>query len=87
VGSVAVDLKKMTELMKKGWSWEGSGSADLIDAVAKLSEEMSVLEQNKLSIQLTDGIPNYGTAGQFAVSDGKGGIVWKTLVEAEEVSY
>lgn len=55
--------------------------------VGELSAEMSALEQNKLSIQLTDGIPNHGTAGQFAVSDGKGGIMWKTLVEAEEVAY
>ena len=30
---------------------------------------------------------DHGTAGQFAVSDGKGGITWKTLVEAEAVMY
>jgi hypothetical protein len=29
VGSVAVDLKKMAGLMKKGWSWEGSGGASV----------------------------------------------------------
>ena len=50
------------------------------DGIGQLSEE-------KLSIPTTDSKPDHGTAGQFAVSDGKGGIVWKTLVEAEEVSY
>lgn len=28
-----------------------------------------------------------GQAGQFAVSDGMGGIMWKTLFEVEEVAY
>ena len=44
-------------------------------------------ENEKLSLPQSNGTPNHGTAGQFAVSDGKGGIMWKTLVEAEEVAY
>lgn len=60
-------------------------SKEYVDGQINLiSDETTALEQNKLSIQLTNGIPNYGTAGQFAVSDSKGGIVWKTLVEAED---
>lgn len=53
---------------------------DGIVAVAALSEE-------KVTLPQTNGTPNFGTAGQFAVSDGNGGIMWKTLYEAEEVSY
>lgn len=45
------------------------------------------LAEGKLAIPKTGDTPNYGTAGQFAVSDGKGGITWKTLVEAEGVMY
>lgn len=41
----------------------------------------------KVSLPVTNSTPNYGTAGQFAVSDGNGGITWKTLVEAEGVDY
>ena len=40
-----------------------------------------------VSLPKTGDKADHGTAGQFAVSDGKGGITWKTLVEAEAVSY
>ena len=45
------------------------------------------LGKTKVSMPEQGDIVDHGTAGQFAVSDGKGGIVWKTLVEAEEVAY
>lgn len=45
--------------------------------VDKLSEE--VIEVKKSM--------NSGSAGQFAVSDGNGGINWITLCKAEEVEY
>lgn len=50
------------------------------NAVASLSEE-------KVTLPTDNSAPDYGTAGQFAVSDGNGGIMWKTLYEAKEVSY
>lgn len=34
-----------------------------------------------------DGNVNYGKVGQFAVSDGQGGITWTTLESGDEVSY
>jgi hypothetical protein len=33
-----------------------------------------------------DGTPNHGTEGQFAVSDGKGGIEWLTVGDGNEVA-
>ena len=35
----------------------------------------------------TVSVSNYGTAGQFAVSDGNGGITWITILDSEEVAY
>ena len=49
-------------------------------AIAELSEETVAMPKEGDRV-------DHGTAGQFAVSDGKGGIVWKTLVEAEAVMY
>ena len=34
-----------------------------------------------------DAPSSVGTAGQFAVSDGKGGITWLTVVNGNEVAY
>lgn len=46
------------------------------------------VEKHKLSLPKIGDSPDYGIAGQVAISDGKGGITWKTLVmEAEEVNY
>lgn len=30
---------------------------------------------------------SYGTSGQFAVSDGNGGLNWLTVVDGNEVAY
>lgn len=43
--------------------------------------------KGKLSLPQTNNTLDHGTLGQFAVSDGNGGITWRTLVEAEEVAY
>ncbi len=45
------------------------------------------LAEDKVALPVSNEGVDHGTAGQFAVSDGKGGIVWKTLVEAEAVMY
>lgn len=52
--------------------------------IAQLTETINSLteEVNKLK-RIIDG----GTLGQFATSDGKGGINWITLHNAEEVEY
>ena len=34
-----------------------------------------------------NGNPDNGTKGQFAVSDGKGGITWETIADAEDNEY
>ena len=49
--------------------------------------KIAELAAQELTLPMSNGTPNHGIAGQFAVSDGKGGIMWKTLVEAEEVAY
>lgn len=54
---------------------------------AAVGKKVTALTEEKMNLPQENGTPNHGTAGQFAVSDGKGGIVWKTLVEAEEVAY
>ena len=33
------------------------------------------------------GINDYGLKGQFAVSDGNGGITWMTVIDGNEVGY
>ena len=48
---------------------------------------LKALVDEKVALPKAAGVVDCGTAGQFAVSDGMGGIMWKTLVEAEEVSY
>lgn len=59
----------------------------LSEAMDELSEENAKLSEDKIALPKENGVVNQGTVGQFAVSDGKGGITWKTLIEAEEVSY
>lgn len=39
----------------------------------------------KVSLPVTNGLLDYGEAGQVAVSDGKGGIVWKTIAGIQYV--
>ena len=41
----------------------------------------------KLSLPTVDNVVQYGEAGQIAVSDGKGGITWLTVVNGNEVAY
>ena len=69
--TTAVDQAKLNKFMKAGWSYLSIGE----------------LSKRSVSLPKEDGVVSHGTAGQFAVSDGNGGIVWKTLVEAEGVSY
>lgn len=69
-----------------------SAANTLVDTkVAELATtvdtKLSELAAQELSLPQSAGVVDHGTAGQFAVSDGMGGIMWKTLVEAEEVSY
>ena len=61
--------------------------ATLAAAQNYVDKTVQPLKSTKLSLPVTNSTPNYGTAGQFAVSDGNGGITWKTLVEAEGVDY
>lgn len=57
------------------------------EAIAELSVANAKLSEDKIALPKENGVIVQGTVGQFAVSDGKGGITWKTLAEAEEVSY
>ena len=43
---------------------------------------------NKLSLPVdSSGSVQFGSANQFAVSDGKGGITWLTVANGNEVAY
>ena len=53
---------------------------------SKIDEELNEFS-NKVSLPTSGDTRDYGTAGQFAVSDGKGGIMWRTLHVVEEVEY
>ena len=60
----------------------------MTDLIAiKALAQAKKLSEEKMNLPHENGTVNHGTAGQFAVSDGMGGIMWKTLVEAEEVAY
>lgn len=46
------------------------------------------LLDNKINLPIEEnGNVIHGTAGQFAVSDGTGGITWVTIVDGDEVGW
>lgn len=51
------------------------------------SASVGVVVNKKVSLPQSGGDVDNGKIGQFAVSDGKGGISWKTVINAEEVAY
>lgn len=53
----------------------------------ELTQSIETSVNEKLSLPKSNNAVNYGEAGQFAVSDGNGGITWRTLFEGEEVAY
>ena len=57
------------------------------DHMNHIESGIDELSKEKVNLPQENGNTSHGTAGQFAVSDGKGGITWKTLVEAEAVMY
>ena len=52
-----------------------------------LVNDLPFSNDKKINLPETDGTVNYGTAGQFAVSDGAGGITWQTINNGDEVNY
>ena len=52
-----------------------------------VNAEINNINDKKINLPETDGTVNYGTAGQFAVSDGAGGITWQTINNGDEVNY
>ena len=52
-----------------------------------VNAETHNINDKKLNLPENDGTVNYGTAGQFAVSDGAGGITWQTINNGDEVNY
>ena len=61
----------------------------LVEAVKK--DDGTTLEEvldNKLNLPIKEnGNINHGTEGQFAVSDGIGGIKWVTIVDGDGVDW
>lgn len=45
------------------------------------------MSTTKVSLPTKSSFPDYGDIGQFAVSDGNGGITWQTIILGEEVEY
>ena len=58
---------------------------------AQHTEDVETLESDvEKAVKLptkADGTPNKGSLGQFATADGKGGVAWKTVLNAEEVKF
>ena len=90
VGSIANVCETDNEYIYtvKGWKLKSECEELLPGGVdVEAREQSAALTEEKMNLPQENGAVDHGTAGQFAVSDGKGGIVWKTLVEAEEVAY
>ena len=49
------------------------------------TEDVNQLSAEKVSLPMNGETPVHGTAGQFAISDGVGGITWLTLTNVAEV--
>lgn len=75
--SKTINQVELDKFRQDGWSYP----------VDDCDERYNQLSEAKATLPMENGVVSYGIAGQFAVSDGQGGITWKTLVEAEEVSY
>ena len=58
-----------------------TGIKENSDNIDKLSEEKVDLPKDE------NGNIQKGITGQFAVSDGNGGITWTTLADGNEVAY
>lgn len=100
-GDSATSVKSNASIVD--WSGNGYFAGDLyvngdgqtigFDGAKKVATEELVdkkaegLAAEMVALPKSAGVVDHGTAGQFAVSDGMGGIMWKTLVEAEEVAY
>lgn len=65
----------------------GVSQEEIAEAMESINEDIIDMGSKQATLPQENGNPNHGTAGQFAVSDGNGGIEWKTLAEAEEVAY
>ena len=81
------DQEKLNKLMKDGWSYPLPDNDLTGEDKAELERMITCAAALKVSLPVESGTPFYGTVGQFAISDGNGGIAWKTLHEVQEVSY
>lgn len=57
---------------------------DLINLENEMDHSFQIKLDKKLSLP-TSG--SFGTIGQFAISDGNGGVTWLTVVNGNEVAY
>lgn len=64
----------------------GDGTT-LVSALPFADAGINNINDKKINLPETDGTVNYGTVGQFAVSDGAGGITWQTINNGDEVNY
>lgn len=54
----------------------------------KQIQKSSITDKNKVNMPKdSNGTVVNGTAGQFAISDGEGGISWLTVTNGNEVEY
>lgn len=63
------------------------GSTLTAESLNYVEEGIETISLEKVHLPKSGLSTDYGSVGQFAVSDGKGGITWKTLIEAEAVMY
>lgn len=61
---------------------------EMDEQIFKNTEETSKLSEEKVYLPKdADGKPLNGTVGQFATSDGNGGIAWVTVQNGSEVAW
>ena len=83
---VIVDLLKQEITLDPDWV---ASEPNITESAANtlVDTKISELATQEVSLPKSATGIDHGEAGQFAVSDGMGGIMWKTLFEAEEVAY
>lgn len=74
----------MSNYIKQNFS---SGQILKTDHLNHIEDGIETVSVEKITMPKSGEVIDHGFTGQFAVSDGKGGIIWKTLVEAEAVRY
>lgn len=71
-----------------GWLIKELRQWMVLQQCANLQDGIDEAKRDKINLpKNSDGSVLNGAAGQFAVSDGNGGITWSTIEDGNEVAY